>query len=157
MIKQVGVFALGLFFIGSHVFAAETGDPNAALRKMRQTTASVDSTLADFQKVQKLNNDQAVRFFTSQINKSPKDAVAYARRGKAYAANKDYQQALTDYNKALQFDPKLADIYVGRAVIYLMQKEYDKSWQDVHKAESLGAKFWPTFTEALKKGSGREK
>lgn len=154
MIKCVGVFVLGLFFISTTVFAAETDDPNAALRKMRQVTTGVDPILADLQKIQKLNNDQAILFFTGKINKNPKDAVAYAKRGKAYSANKDYKQALIDYNKALEFDPKLADIYVGLAVIYLMQKEYDKCWQEVRKAEALGAKFWPAFTEALEKGSG---
>ena len=140
MKKHAWVFALVSLFVSLNALAIAANDPNTEL-----------------QKIQKLNNDQAILFFTDQIKKNPKDAVAYAKRGKAYGANKDYNQALIDYDKALKLDPKLADPYVGRAVAYLMKKDYDKSWENVHKAESLGGKFWPAFTNALKESSGREK
>ena len=135
--------------------STSTTDPNAAVRKLMAN--GQDPALAEFEKIKKLNNDASIRNFTAMIKKNPKDANAYAKRGKAYSGNKDYAKAMADYDKAVQLDPKIADAYVGRAVVYLMKKDYDKSWENVHKAEALGGKFWPAFTDALKTSSGRNK
>ncbi len=113
--------------------------------------------IKEFEKIQKLNNDANIVHYTSVLAKNPKDAAAYAKRGKAYSANKEYNKAMVDYNKAIELDAKQANAYVGRAVCYLMNKDYDKCWKDVHKAESMGEKFWPAFTDLLKKESKREK
>lgn len=113
--------------------------------------------LADLKKVQKINNDQAIIFFSSKIKKDPKDAMAYAKRGKAYSGNKEYDKALKDYEEAVKLDPKQTDAFVGLAVIYLVKKDYDKSWENVHKAEALGGQFWPAFMDSLKKESKRDK
>lgn len=123
---------------------ASHGDP--ALRAVK-----------DFERIQKLNNDANIIHYSSVIAKNPKDAKSYARRGKAYSANKDYDKALSDFNKAIEYDPKLAEAYTGRAVCYLMKKDYDNCWSDVHKAESMGENFWPAFMDSLKKNSKREK
>lgn len=140
--KRSAISVLALLLISPCVFATigVPKDPNEELRK-----------------VQKINNEQAIIFFTAQIKKTPKDPSLYAKRGKAYQDNGDYPHALTDYDKALALDPKQKDVFVGRAVIHLMNKDYDKCWVDVHQAESLGGQFWPAFMEGLKKGSGRDK
>ena len=130
-------------------------DPNAGVRKLMSN--GQNPALAEFEKVKKLNNDAAIRQFTSALQKNPKDASAYAKRGKAYSGNKDYDKAMADYGKAIALDPKSADAYVGQAVIYLMKKDFDKSWENVHKAEAFGGKFWPSFMDALKSGSKRDK
>jgi tetratricopeptide (TPR) repeat protein len=113
--------------------------------------------IKEFEHIQKLNNDANIVHYTSVLAKKPKDAATYAKRGKAYSANKLYDKALADYSKAIELDPKQADAYVGRAVCYLMNKDFDKCWNDVHKAESMGEKFWPAFMDSLKKESKREK
>ena len=149
------IFLLVFFLFSSGALSLaedRTRDPNASIPK-----PPGDRALLDLQRVQKLNNELAVKHFTEVIQKTPKDASAYQKRGKAYSALKDYKSAMQDYNKALEIDPNLADAYVGRAVIRYMQNDYDGSWQDVHKAESLGGKFWPSFMEALKTSSKRDK
>ncbi len=113
--------------------------------------------IKEFERIQKLNNDANIVHFTSVLAKNPKDAGSYAKRGKAYSANKEYDKAMIDYSKAIELDPKQVDAYVGRAVCYLMKKDYDKCWSDVHKAEALDGKFWPAFMDSLKKESKREK
>ena len=151
------LFALTAVQFSPILFAETTTntDPNAAVRKLMSNGQS--PALVEFEKVKRLNNDAAIRQFTSVIQKNPKDASAYAKRGKAHSGNKDYDKAMVDYDKAIQLDPKIADAYVGRAVVYLMKKDFDKSWENVHKAEALGGEFWPAFTDALKSGSGRDK
>ena len=152
-------FWLAAFVLFSVIPVWAAYDPVAEQKKLQHSTVPTvpKDPNEELRKVQKLNNDQSIIFFTGQIKKTPKDAALYAKRGKAYSGNKDYAKALADYNKAVQLDAKIADAYVGRAVIHLMKKDYDKCWKDVHQAESLGGKFWPAFWEALKAGSGRDK
>lgn len=131
------------------------GDPNVEIRKL--LSSHTNSALEDFEKVKRSMNDANIKHFTEVLAKKPKDAHAYAMRGKAYSGNKQYDKALEDFGKALEIDPKIKDAYVGRAVVYLMKKDFDNCWVDVHQAESLGGEFWPSFKEALKAGSGRDK
>lgn len=133
----------------------DTRDPNVALRKA--TTTPGDRALAEFEKVKKINNELSIQHFTGQLLKTPNDASLYAKRGKAYSALRDYANAMKDYDKAIALDEKNTDAYVNRAVARFMLKDYDGSWEDVHKAESLGGKFWPAFTDALKESSKRKK
>lgn len=160
MNKHAWLVAVPLFFVSLNVLAGEPDNTKSSVvsvPKAKPSTADPNAMLINIQKIQKLNNDKAIEFLTGKIKENPKDADAYAKRGKAYGANKDYDHALADYENALKLNPKLADPYIGRAVIYLMKNNYDKSWESVHKAESLGGKFWPSFMDALKKNSAREK
>lgn len=134
----------------SQAAAQNDPDPNASIRKAADP-------LAEFEKVKKINNDLAIQHFTGLIEANPKEADNYVKRGKAFSGNREFDKAENDYNKAIKLDPKLAEAYVGRAVLRLLTKEYGRCWEDVHKAESLGGEFWPSFMDALKKGSGRGK
>ena len=149
------VLILGVSTAGLAASDQKPQDPNAAVRK----TALSDplATLKEVEKVQRTNSQLAIQHFTGLIQKDPKDALSYARRGKAYSGLKDYEKATADLDKAISLDPKLPDAYVGRAVVRYVKKDYDGSWQDVHQAESLGGQFWPSFMEALKASSKREK
>jgi Flp pilus assembly protein TadD len=130
-------------------------DPNAAAR--RAVNPLGNTALADVERINRTNNTLAVEHFTKLIAKDPKDALSYARRGKAYAGLRDYEKAQADYDKAIELDPKLPDPYIGRAVSRFVAKDFDKSWEDVHMAESLGGEFWPAFMDGLKETSGRDK
>ena len=144
---------LGLLVPAFLYAETNTGDPNAEIRKI----TGKDSALADFERLKRTQNDLAIVRYSSLIKKNPKDALSYARRGRAFSDNRDYDKALEDYNKALALNPNTTEAYIGRAVVYLMKKDYDKCWADVHKAESMGGKFWPAFMDSLKAGSKRDK
>ena len=139
--------------------SAPASDPSAALRKLAPPAppTGANSALAQLEKVNRLNNDMAIKYFTDILQKNPKDASAYSKRGKAYSGNKEYDKAIGDYGMVIQLDPKAAEAYTGRAVAYFFKNDYDKSWEDVHKAEELGGQFWPSFKEALKSSSKRDK
>jgi tetratricopeptide (TPR) repeat protein len=151
----VSVFLCGGFFFQGAAGASDkaTTDPNAALRRANPPNRAME----ELARVQKINNELAVQHFTGVIKKDPKNAIAFAKRGKAYAALQNHENALKDYDKAIRLDASLADAYVGRAVARYLKQDYDGSWQDVHKAESLGGKFWPAFLDALKEKTGRDK
>ena len=151
----LGVYLCAGFMIAGTDASGSTADPNATVRKL--TAGGQDTALAEFERVRRLNNDAAIAYWNSILQKNPKDANAYAKRGKAQAANRDYDKAMVDYNRAIELDPKIADAYVGRAVARFFKNDYVRSWEDVHQAEGLGGKFWPSFMDALKAKSGRKK
>jgi len=75
-------------------------------------------------------------------------------RGIAYFEKGQYDQAISNYNKALEINPRLAFAYHNRGAAYFEKGQYDKAWGDVHKAQDLGH---PVFLKALRKASGRQK
>ncbi len=82
--------------------------------------------------------------------------MAYYYRAMAYTREKEYDQAIADYTKAIEIDEqRFAVAYAERALIYYIKKEYDKAWDDVHKAQSLGQEV--RFLETLREASGRKK
>jgi len=83
--------------------------------------------------------------------------VAHYNRGIAYGKKGQYDQAISDFNKALEINPRYAEAYYSRGVAYYFKREYGKSWKDVEKAQSLGHQIDPKFLDKLRKASGREK
>jgi tetratricopeptide (TPR) repeat protein len=67
-----------------------------------------------------------------------------------------YDQAITDYNKAIEIDPRFATAYYNRGRSYYLKNEYEKSWEDVNKAQELGYKVPADFLDDLRKASGRQ-
>ena len=85
------------------------------------------------------------------------DADAYLKRGIAYAEKGQYDQAISDLNKALEINPRYAKAYVNRGSTYFKKGQYDKAWEDVYKVQDLGLKIDPVFLKNLRKASGRQK
>jgi tetratricopeptide (TPR) repeat protein len=62
---------------------------------------------------------------------------AYYDRGIAYGNKKDYDRAITDFNKAIELDPKYAAAYVGRAAGYANKSDRDRAIADYRKSLEL--------------------
>lgn len=110
-----------------------------------------------YQRITRLNNEAVVHETTIAIQKDPKNAAAYARRGAAYASLSNFEKAQLDYDKALELNPNLGETYAKRAVSHYMNGDYDKSWADVRAAQRLKAEIFPEFLTALKAASKRDK
>jgi tetratricopeptide (TPR) repeat protein len=63
-----------------------------------------------------------------------RDARAYNKRGIAYWSKGQYDQAILDYNKALEINPRYADAYNNRGVAYADTGQYDQAILDYNKA-----------------------
>lgn len=83
-------------------------------------------------------------------------AKEYVDRGIAYYKQKNFTQAISEYNKAIAINPNYADAYYNRGVSYYETKEYGKAWADVHQAENIGFKADPYFIEVLEFDSGQK-
>jgi len=74
---------------------------------------------------------------------NPNDILAYNNRGNSYLSMGKYDQAISDFNKAMEIKPRDALAYYLRGKAYYFKKEYDKSWGDINKAQELGLKVPP--------------
>ena len=107
----------------------------------------------------KIKKGDIVRFETSissdntgeTSGKNRKDAEACLYRGNTYFEKGDYDQAISEYSKAIELDPKLAVAYYNRGNAYYKKGEYDYAWTDINKAKSLGCEVEPEFLDALRK------
>ena len=76
-----------------------------------------------------------------------KDADYYVNRGNAFADNKDYDQAIADYNKAIELDPQNAYAYNSRADTLREAGKPAQGLPDAERAlqlDSNNAEFWDT-------------
>jgi protein O-mannosyl-transferase len=80
--------------------------------------------------------------WTDVIEKYPAAAIAYNNRGVAYAEVEKYNEALSDYNKAVDIDPKHAEAYSNRGVTKAALKDFTGAKQDYNKAIELRP-FYP--------------
>ena len=87
--------------------------------------------------VDKREIDQAVRHFTEEIWRDPKDAgaytkrgVAFLRRGIAYGQRSDYDQAIQDFTEAIRLNPRNGDAYINRGIGFVRKGDYDRGIQD---------------------------
>ena len=74
------------------------------------------------------------------IRKSPWKARAYSERGNAYKNKGNLEQAISDYNKALEIDPNYANAYNNRGITYLNKGNFEQALFDCNKAIQLDPK-----------------
>jgi tetratricopeptide (TPR) repeat protein len=64
-------------------------------------------------------------------------APIYSRRGNTYLSFKDYQQAIADFDRALELDPNFAFAYRNRGWAYYWLKEYQRAFADFNHTLEL--------------------
>jgi tetratricopeptide (TPR) repeat protein len=68
---------------------------------------------------------------------------------------KRYDEALVEYEKAIQADPRQGGAYNNAASIYFMAKQYDKALDYLEKSEAAGVKVNPNFKKAVLQALGK--
>ena len=91
------------------------------------------------------------------LNQAKIRAVVYNNRGTAYFNKEGYDQAIQNYDKAIELNPNFAEAYNNRGNAYEDKGEYDQAIQDYNKAIELdpeNAEFYTNnrkLAEKLKK------
>jgi tetratricopeptide (TPR) repeat protein len=88
-----------------------------------------------------VTQDDAVAFFTKQIEANPKDTNGYNRRAAAWRAKGEQDAALKDATEALRINPRSAPLYNNRALIFQAKKEYAKALEDYTQAFQLNPQY----------------
>jgi tetratricopeptide (TPR) repeat protein len=78
------------------------------------------------------------------VRKSPNKARPYNNRGNTYKNKGDLDQAISDYNKAIEINPNLADAYSNRGAVYQDKGNLDQALSDCNKAIKIN----PNYAEA---------
>jgi tetratricopeptide (TPR) repeat protein len=93
------------------------------------------------------NSDLRIRGCTAIVESQPEIkqtlAIAYYRRGLAYASKKEYDRAIADYTRAIELDPKNLSAYNDRGVAYTSKGDYERAIADVTRAVELAPKPTP--------------
>lgn len=69
-------------------------------------------------------------------NKS-RDAKFYNNRGAAYGEKGQFDQAISDLNKAIEINPRYNKAYNNRGVVYRRKGQYDRAISDFNKAMEI--------------------
>ncbi len=69
--------------------------------------------------------------------KSKRNAAFYYNRGSAYIAKGQFDQAIDDYNRAIEFVPNYSDVYMVRGNVYQLRGQIDRAIADYSKAVDL--------------------
>jgi tetratricopeptide (TPR) repeat protein len=69
--------------------------------------------------------DDAIAACSHAIERNPKNADAYNKRGYAYYLNQQYDRAIADFDQAITLDPKNADAFSNRGDAYRYGKDDD--------------------------------
>lgn len=79
----------------------------------------------------------AIIHFTEMIEKNPQDVTSYAFRGWAWKQKKSLDNALKDYEKAIELAPGQCAWRNNRALIWIEKKDYDKAIADYDASINL--------------------
>jgi tetratricopeptide (TPR) repeat protein len=89
--------------------------------------------------------EQAIDFFTHQIEAKPTDPFLYAVRALIWRKRNDVAKALRDYDEAIRLDPLNGSAYRGRGLAWHSKQEYDKAIADFDESIRLDPRSALTF------------
>lgn len=81
---------------------------------------------------------EAVKDYTQYLKRKSEDDKAYNWRGISYLQLQNPEQALTDFNKAIQLNPKSGEYFFNRAKAYRALGKEGQAQQDEQRAKGLG-------------------
>ena len=74
-------------------------------------------------------------------------------RGRAYALSKKYDEALLDFNRAIELNAEYPEAYYNRASALYNKGRYQEAYQDVMQAANQGYKVEKNFFETIKQAA----
>lgn len=69
------------------------------------------------------------------------DAKAYNKRGLAHVSTRNYEQAIINYNQAIELDPQYAEAYNNRSTAHLLMGNYAQAVTDCSRALNYASDF----------------
>jgi tetratricopeptide (TPR) repeat protein len=83
--------------------------------------------------------DAALSDFSRVLELNPKWSVTlYRINGEIYLKTSQFNKAVVEFTKAIEFNPDQATIYRDRALALFHLKEYERALQDVRIAQQMG-------------------
>ena len=91
-------------------------------------------------------NEKIISDATALIEKNPKDAIAYYKRGIGYLNKNDLDAAMENFNKAIELNPKHAAAFLERGYIYAVKlNQHEQAISDFSEAIKADPKYELAF------------
>lgn len=87
----------------------------------------------------------SITLWSYVISRDPKVSSAYVNRGVIYKAQGKFEEALQDYNTAIDINPLSAESYSNRGNLLLTLKRYDDALTDLNAAVRLNPQLDKSF------------
>jgi tetratricopeptide (TPR) repeat protein len=71
---------------------------------------------------------------TQKRQDESRDAKFYNNRGIAFAEKGQYDQAISDFNRAIEINPRYNKAYNNRGIVYRLRGQYNQAISDFNKA-----------------------
>lgn len=84
--------------------------------------------------------EDALAFFTKEIEKNPSDTNGYNRRAAVWRAKGEFDAAIKDASEAIRIRPS-APLYNNRAIYYQAKRDFDKALADYDQALKLNPNY----------------
>jgi tetratricopeptide (TPR) repeat protein len=124
---------------GKPVYVAELTDMAYSVLKQDNGWLRVRHGGAEgwFPKEHAILTKDAVSYFNERLQMNPREALAYALRGRAWREQGDLDRALRDFDDAIRFYPLQAGWFRNRGALYEEKRDYDRAIQDFNDAARL--------------------
>ena len=81
------------------------------------------------------------------IKQNPNFLEAYLVRGEIYTEKGDYEESLSDFEKAIKIDPSIPQSYFLRGMLYIkLRNDINKAFSDFNKAIELDSKYAAAYS-----------
>jgi len=77
----------------------------------------------------------------AKVQRPSLDTDSYLNRGVAYGKKGQYDQAIVDFNKAIELDPRDAAAYYNRGISYEKRGQHDRAILDFTKAIEINPRY----------------
>lgn len=84
------------------------------------------------------NYKESIELYTQVIEKDPNIGLAYNNRAAAEVTLRRYDDALADFNKAIELMPENSGAYLGRGLTNILMFNEKAGCEDLEKAGELG-------------------
>ena len=80
-------------------------------------------------------------FFGCATTPEVMNATEFNNRGIIYGKKGQYDQAISDFNKAIEINPRYAEAFYNRGIIYGKKGQYDQAISDLNKAIEINPRY----------------
>jgi len=140
---------VAMLAFGSHGFAAGSASKPASDKRPGVTDYN------DAVKLMKQGKyDGAERKFAAALKKNPKMAEAHNNLGYSLRKQgaKNYKEALSHYDRAIELKPDLAEAYMYRGVLYMLMGQEAKALEDHRQLTRLDRNLADALQAAIASG-----
>ncbi len=129
------IVALGsMSFVRTSVWKDSISLYGDIIKKHPHSSVALNSLGAEY--MLRRDYDRAIKYFNKAINEDVNNHKGYYNRGLLYAQTGKFNEALTDFNKAIDLK-KYPKAYVARANVYYMIKDFPKAISDAETVLKL--------------------